>query len=64
LAWRTQEVWNLRFELFEEGREDELASALIAIVTPDDKKHDAVLGEDSPDEDDAEDTTEEAEVPG
>lgn len=45
---------NLRFELFESGREDELAQALIAIVTPDDKKHDAMLGEDVPDDEDAE----------
>jgi 5-methylcytosine-specific restriction enzyme B len=45
---------NLRFELFESGREDELSQALTAIVTPDDKKHDAVLGEDTPDDEDAE----------
>jgi len=45
---------NLRFELFEPGREDALAQALTAIVTPDDKKHDAVLGEDLPDDEDLE----------
>jgi 5-methylcytosine-specific restriction protein B len=45
-----REAANLRFDLFEAGREDELAQALIAIVTPDDKKHDAVLGEDVPDD--------------
>jgi 5-methylcytosine-specific restriction protein B len=45
---------NLRFDLFEPGREDELAQALTAIVTPDDKKHDAVLGEDLPDDEDIE----------
>ena len=49
---------NLRFDLFEAGREDELAQALIAIVTPDDKKHDAVLGEDVPDDEDAEEPSE------
>lgn len=37
---------DLRFDLFEPGREDELAQALIAIVTPEDKKLDAILGED------------------
>jgi hypothetical protein len=35
-----RESANLRFDLFESGREDELAQALIAIVTPEDKKHD------------------------
>ena len=45
---------NLRLELFEPGREDALAQALTAIVTPDDKKHDAVLGEDLPDDEDLE----------
>lgn len=45
---------NLRFDLFEPGREDALAQALTAIVTPDDKKHDAVLGEDLPDDEDLE----------
>lgn len=45
---------NLRFELFEPGREDVLAQALTAIVTPDDKKQDAVLGEDLPDDEDLE----------
>ncbi|TXL71777.1 AAA family ATPase [Vineibacter terrae] len=45
---------NLRFELFEPGREDALAQALTAIVTPDDKKHDAVLGDDLPDDEDLE----------
>lgn len=45
---------NLRFDLFESGREDALAQALTAIVTPDDKKHDAVLGEDLPDDEDLE----------
>lgn len=45
---------NLRFELFEPGREDALAQALTAIVTPDDKKHDAVLGEDLLDDEDLE----------
>jgi 5-methylcytosine-specific restriction protein B len=49
-----RESANLRFELFEGGRDDELAQALIAIVTPDDKKHDAALGEDIPDDEDAE----------
>ena len=42
---------NLRFELFEEGREDELITALTAIVTPEDKKqeaaHEAVLDEEA-----------------
>lgn len=32
---------NLRFELFDEGREDELITALTAIVTPEDKKQEA-----------------------
>ena len=41
---------DLRFELFEPGRETDLAQALIAILTPEDKKQDAALGEDSPDE--------------
>lgn len=45
---------SLRSELFEPGREDELAQALIAIVTPEDKKQDALLGEDVPDDEDAE----------
>lgn len=45
---------NLRFDLFEPGRDDALAQALTAIVTPDDKKHDAVLGEDLPDDEDLE----------
>lgn len=45
---------NLRFELFEPGCDDELARALTAIVTPDDKKQDAVLGEDLPDDEDSE----------
>jgi 5-methylcytosine-specific restriction protein B len=49
---------NLRFELFEPGREDALAQALTAIVTPDDKKHDAVLGEDLPDDEDTEEPRE------
>ncbi len=49
---------NLRFDLFDPGREDELAQALIAIVTPDDKKHDAMLGEDVPDDEDAEEPLE------
>ncbi len=49
-----RETANLRFELFEPGREDALAQALTAIVTPDDKKHDAVLGEDLPDDEDLE----------
>lgn len=43
---------NLRFELFEPGREDALAEALSVIVTPDDKSQDAVLGEDLPDDED------------
>lgn len=51
---------NLRFELFDAGREDELALALIAIVTPEDKKHDAVLGEDVPDDEDAEEPSKSA----
>lgn len=46
---------NLRFDLFEPGKEDELAQALITIVTPEDKKHDAALGEDAPDEDELDD---------
>lgn len=45
---------NLRFDLFEPGREDALVQALTAIVTPDDKRHDAVLGEDLPDDEDLE----------
>ncbi len=45
---------NLRFDLFDTGREDALAQALIAIVTPDDKKQDAILGEDVQDDEDAE----------
>lgn len=49
---------SLRFELFEPGREDELAQALIAIVTPEDKKQDALLGEDAPDDEDAEEPLE------
>lgn len=49
-----RETANLRFELFEPGREDALAQALTAIVTPDDKKHDAVLGDDLPDDEDLE----------
>ena len=49
-----RETANLRFDLFEPGREDALAQALTAIVTPDDKKHDAVLGEDLPDDEDLE----------
>jgi len=53
-----REAANLRFDLFESGREDELAQALIAIVTPEDKKLDAVLGEDVPDAEDAEDPLE------
>ena len=53
-----REAANLRFDLFEAGREDELAQALIAIVTPEDKKHDAVLGEDVPDDEDAEEPVE------
>ncbi len=36
-----EDAANLRFNLFEPGREDELAQALIAIVTPEDKKRDA-----------------------
>jgi len=55
---------NLRFDLFEAGREDELALALIAIVTPEDKKHDAVLGEDVPDDEDAEEPSETEADPG
>jgi len=53
-----RESANLRFDLFESGREDELAQALIAIVTPEDKKLDAVLGEDVPDDEDAEESEE------
>lgn len=53
-----REAANLRFDLFEAGREDELALALIAIVTPEDKKYDAVLGEDVPDDEDAEEPAE------
>jgi 5-methylcytosine-specific restriction protein B len=49
-----RESANLRFDLFDSGREDELAQALIAIVTPDDKKQDAILGEDVQDDEDAE----------
>jgi hypothetical protein len=48
-----RESANLRFDLFESGREDDLAQALIAIVTPEDKKHDALLGEDVPDDESA-----------
>lgn len=44
---------NLRFELFEPGRENELIRALTAIVTPEDKKQDATLGEDVSEEDDS-----------
>lgn len=50
---------NLRFDLFEPGREDALAQALTAIVTPDDKKYDAVLGEDLPDDEDLEESHDE-----
>jgi 5-methylcytosine-specific restriction protein B len=53
-----REAANLRFDLFDPGREEELAQALIAIVTPDDKKYDAVLGEDAPDDEDAEEPLE------
>ena len=53
-----RESANLRFDLFESGREDDLAQALIAIVTPEDKKLDAVLGEDVPDDEDAEESEE------
>lgn len=49
-----RDIANLRFELFEPGSEDALAQALTAIVTPDDKKQDAVLGEDLPDDEDLE----------
>ena len=44
---------NLRFDLFEPGREDELAQALIAIVTPEDTTQDAALGEEVPDDENA-----------
>ena len=54
---------NLRFDLFEPGREDELAQALIAIVTPDDKKHDAVLDEDVPEDEDPEEPPDEEMAP-
>ena len=53
-----REAANLRFGLFEAGREDDLEQALIAIVTPEDKKLDAVLGEDVADDEDREEPPE------
>ena len=53
-----REAANLKFDLFEPGREQELVPALTAIVTPEDKKHDALLEEDVPDDEDAEEHTE------
>ena len=41
-----QEKTNLRFDLFEEGREEELTRALITILTPEDKTDAAALEED------------------
>ena len=52
-----REAANLKFDLFEPGREEELVPALTAIVTPEDKKHDALLGEDGSDDEDAEEFT-------
>ncbi len=49
-----REAANLKFDLFEPGREDELVTALTAIVTPEDKRHDALLEDDVPDDDDGE----------
>ena len=43
---------NLRFELFEPGQEEELTRALVAVLTPEDKKEDAALGEELSDEED------------
>ncbi|MDJ0837564.1 MAG: AAA family ATPase [Acidobacteriota bacterium] len=49
-----RETADLRFDLFEANRESDLVAALKAIVTPDDKKHEAVLGEDAGDDEDME----------
>ena len=53
-----REAANLKFDLFEPGREEELVPALMAVVTPEDKKHDALLDEDVLDDEDAEEHAE------